>query len=382
MSLNRQEKLGNFSFYWQGAMDYGRDLNNDFVRAIRLLMVAITASILLMTFVVLWAGGVWNNLWSGFSAGEEIAEAKPPVAPPVPALEFWRPPDMLLVSDQRTAEEISYGRELIMHTSQYLGPGGSVLKMSNGMNCQNCHLDAGTKIFGNNYGAVASTYPKLRARSGTVESVEKRVNDCFERSLNGKPLDTTSREMKAIVSYIEWLGSNVEKGESAQGTGLMKLKTLQRAADPAKGKVLYETQCVACHGNDGQGVKLPAGGGYQFPPLWGEHSYNHGAGLYRLSTFAQFVYANMPLGATYDKPLLTEEQAWDIAAYVNSLSRPGKDLSNDWPDIRLKPFDHPFGPYADPFEEKQHKFGPFEPIREFYADRKANASTTVKEQVH
>ncbi|MEO5601533.1 MAG: c-type cytochrome [Cyclobacteriaceae bacterium] len=360
-------------------MDSGRDLNNDFVRAIRLLMVAISASILLMAFVVLWTGGVWSNLWSKFSAVEEVTAAKSSVSPPAHGPEFWRPRDMLLVSDKGAGEKINYGRELIMHTSQYLGPEGSVLKMSNGMNCQNCHLDAGTKIFGNNYGAVASTYPKFRARSGTVESIEKRVNDCFERSLNGKSLETTSREMKAIVSYIEWVGSNVEKGESAQGTGLMKLKTLGRAADPAKGKVAYETQCVACHGRDGQGVKLTDGGGYQFPPLWGEHSYNHGAGLYRLSTFAQFVYANMPLGAAYDKPLLTEEQAWDIAAYVNSLPRPGKDLSKDWPDIRLKPFDHPFGPYADPFEERQHKLGPFEPIKDFYADKKVNASAAVKE---
>lgn len=360
-------------------MDSGRDLNSDFVRAIRLLMVAITASVFLLIFVVLLAGGVWDDLRSRFFAGEEIAATTPPVSPQVAEPEFWRPPDIVLVSDKRAAEEINYGRELITHTSRYLGPGGSVLKMSNGMNCQNCHLDAGTKIYGNNYGAVASTYPKFRSRSGTVESVEKRVNDCFERSLNGKPLDTTSREMKAIVSYIEWLGSNVEKGVTADGTGLLKLKTLERAADPAKGIVAYETQCVACHGKDGQGVKLPDGGGYQFPPLWGEHSYNHGAGLYRLSTFAQFVYANMPLGATYDKPLLSEEEAWDISAYVNSLPRPAKDLSKDWPDIRLKPIDHPFGPYADPFEESQHKFGPFEPIREFYAKEKASASAALKE---
>jgi thiosulfate dehydrogenase len=360
-------------------MDSGKDLDNNFVLALRLLMVAVSASILLMAFVALGAGGVWSNLWLKFSTVEEVTAVKSSALPPAQGPEFWRPLDIHMVSDKGAAEEINYGRELIIHTSRYLGPEGSVLKMSNGMNCQNCHLDAGTKIFGNNYGAVASTYPKFRARSGTVESIEKRVNDCFERSLNGESLETTLPEMKAIVSYIEWIGSGVEKGKSARGTGLMKLKTLERAADPAKGKVAYETQCVTCHGRDGQGVKLTNGGGYQFPPLWGEHSYNQGAGLYRLSTFAQFVYANMPLGAAYDKPLLTEEQAWDISAYVNSLPRSGKDLSKDWPDIWLKPFDHPFGPYADPFEEKQHKFGPFEPIKDFYAHQKVNASAVVKE---
>ena len=72
----------------------------------------------------------------------------------------------------------------------------------------------------------------------------------------------------------------------------------------------------------------------------------------------------MPLGATFERPLLTDEQAWDVAAYVNSMSRPGKDLSMDWPDISKKPIDHPFGPFLDEFSEDQHKFGPFKPIKE------------------
>lgn len=359
-------------------MDYRRNLNSGFIHAIRLLVIAVSATILLTTYVLMWARGIENNAWSEFSRREEVTANVPLVAPAVPTPEFWRPPDKLLVSDRKKEEEIRYGRELITHTAQYLGPEGSVFKMSNGMNCQNCHLDAGTRIFGNNYGAVGSTYPKFRGRSGTVESVEKRVNDCFERSLNGQPLDTASREMKAIVSYIEWLGSNVREGEKVNGAGLLQLKILERSADPAKGKVAYEMQCMACHGKDGQGIKVPEGGGYQYPPLWGKNSYNQGAGLYRLSTFAQFIYANMPFGVTYDKPVLTEEQAWDIAAYVNSRPRPGKDLSRDWPDIRLKPFDHPFGPYADPFKEREHKFGPFGPIRQFYAAKKNNASAQEK----
>lgn len=102
---------------------------------------------------------------------------------------------------------------------------------------------------------------------------------------------------------------------------------------------------------------------YQYPPLWGDHSYNHGAGLYRLSRFAGYIKANMPLGATYKAPLLSDEEAWDLAAYVNSMPRPSKDLSKDWPKIEEKIFDHPFGPYADAFGEEQHKYGPFKPIK-------------------
>jgi thiosulfate dehydrogenase len=101
---------------------------------------------------------------------------------------------------------------------------------------------------------------------------------------------------------------------------------------------------------------------YQYPPVWGKNSYNVGAGLYRLSRFAGYVKGNMPFGATYDRPQLTDEEAWDVAAYVNSLPRPQKDFRSDWPDISKKPIDHPFGPYADDFDETQHKLGPYKPI--------------------
>ena len=81
-----------------------------------------------------------------------------------------------------------------------------------------------------------------------------------------------------------------------------------------------------------------------------------------MSKFSGYVKANMPLGATYERPLLSDVEAWDLAAYVNSMSRPSKDLSGDWPDISKKPMDHPFGPYSDNFSETQHKYGPFQPI--------------------
>jgi thiosulfate dehydrogenase len=238
------------------------------------------------------------------------------------------------------------------------------------MNCQNCHLNAGTQPWGNNYFAVQSTYPKFRARSGAIEDQVKRVNDCFERSLNGQALPAESKEMRAILAYIKWLGTDVDKGVAPKGSGIFKLKGLKRAIDPIKGAEIYATKCQSCHQADGGGVLAENGKSYTYPPLWGPHSYNHGAGLYRMSNFAGYVKYNMPLGANYDKPQLTDEEAWDLAAYVNSMPRPGKDLSKDWPDIGGKPFDHPFGPFADPFTEDQHKYGPYKPIKEWIAKHK------------
>lgn len=277
----------------------------------------------------------------------------------------WIPPslftDNLLEGEER--EMVIYGEDIIANTSRYFGPHGSVAPITNGMNCQNCHLNAGKKNWGNNYSVVFSSYPKFRDRSGATETLYKRVSDCFERSLNGTAPDSTSREYKAIYSYIKWLGKDVKKGEKPVGSGIEKISYMDRAADPIKGKGIYTAQCQSCHGANGEGQLSLNGISYEYPPLWGPHSYNDGAGLYRLSNFAGYVKSNMPFNqATHSNPKLSNEEAWDVAAYVNSQPRPKKDLSKDWPDISKKPFDHPFGPYTDGFNETQHKYGPYKPI--------------------
>jgi thiosulfate dehydrogenase len=277
---------------------------------------------------------------------------------------YWQPLSMEILNGSSLQSQIEYGRDLIVNTSKYLGPNGSVAQISNGMNCQNCHLDAGTRIFGNNYGSVYATYPKFRARSGSMESIYKRVNDCFERSLNGTALDTLSSEMQAIKAYLIFLGKNVEKGTSVKGGGLKSLAFLDRAANFEKGKYVYITKCASCHQENGQGVLAQDKSSYVYPPLWGNASYNDAAGLFRISNFAKYVKYNMPLGVTHESPQLTDEEAWDVAAYVNSQPRPHKQVPQDWPNIKKKPIDHPFGPYSDSFSEKQHKYGPFQPIED------------------
>ena len=295
---------------------------------------------------------------------------------------YWAAPDINSITDAKQKEQLVYGQELIAHTAKYLGPNGSVLKISNGLNCQNCHLQAGTAVFGNNYGSVASLYPKFRARSGSVENVYKRVNDCIERSLNGKAIDTAGKEMQAIVAYIKFVGSNVEKGKKAAGSGFKDLAWLDRAADPEKGMTVYTTKCQSCHQANGEGVFAADKTEYTYPALWGSNSFNDGAGLYRISNFAKYVKYNMPQGVTHVSTQLADEEAWDVAAYIISQTRPHINVPKDWPDVSKKPVDHPFGPYADVFTEKQHKYGPFKPIVEEQKKReeaaKQKASTVVK----
>jgi thiosulfate dehydrogenase len=277
----------------------------------------------------------------------------------------WVPPSLFVdnLPEGEEREMVIYGEDIIANTARYFGPHGSVAPLTNGMNCQNCHLNAGRKNWGNNYSAVYSTYPKFRERSGTIETIYKRVSDCFERSLNGVAPDSSSKEYQSIYAYIKWVGQNVKKGEKPIGSGIEKLSFMDRAADPIKGKEVYTAQCQSCHGSNGEGQLSLNSVSYEYPPLWGERSYNNGAGLFRLSNFAGYIKSNMPFKlSTHDSPKLTTEEAWDVAAYVNSQPRPQKDLSNDWPDISKKPFDHPFGPYTDGFNEAQHKFGPYAAI--------------------
>ncbi len=185
--------------------------------------------------------------------------------------EEWRAPDESTIPFNEEGDKIRYGKELIVHTAVYLGKQGSIASLTNGMNCQNCHLYAGTQSFSNPFSAVAAIYPKFRERSGRTETVEFRVNECMQRSLNGKPLDSNSKEMQAMVAYIKWIGSNVTKNVKPNGAGTEELPPLDRAADTVKGKIVYETKCQRCHNAGGEGVWSEKEAEYTYPPLWGEH---------------------------------------------------------------------------------------------------------------
>src|SRR6478736_3172371 len=180
-------------------------MNQSSDHLIRIVRVAVSACVVSILFIIATLIFIANPEISRTDGIEKVDSVQ----------SLWQAPDTVSIPPDELGHQIRYGRNLIAHTARYLGPRGSVSQISNGMNCQNCHLNAGTKPFGNNYGSVASLYPKFRARSGSLESIEKRVNDCIERSLNGTALDDQSDEMRAIVSYIKWLGSNVQKGQMA-----------------------------------------------------------------------------------------------------------------------------------------------------------------------
>ena len=286
---------------------------------------------------------------------------------PVVDLTKWTPPDIHSVGDDAFGKLVKYGYALVTDTAAQIGPAApdpARRYAGNGLTCQNCHLQGGTQPYAVPFVGVWGQFPQYRAREGVVGTIEERVNGCMERSMNGRSLALDSREMKGFVAYMKWLSTGIPDGAKLIGAGTLPVKEPGRAADLTHGAHVYAQTCSACHGDAGQGQRNDGGSGYQFPPLWGPSSYNDGAGMARLLTAAAFAEHAMPLGTTFDAPVLTDEEAYDVAGYINSQSRPQKaNLDKDFPNPLQKPVDTPYGPYVDGFSAQQHKFGPYEPIR-------------------
>ena len=282
-------------------------------------------------------------------------------------LSKWTPPDIGVVGDDPFSKLVKYGHKLFTDTANEVGPSVSdpaKRLAGNNLACQNCHLRAGTQPYAMPLTGVWGQFPQYRAREGMVDTLEERINGCMQRSMNGRALSLESREIRAFSSYVRWLSTGVPDGAKLLGAGTLQIKEPARAADPRYGAEIYAQVCAACHGANGLGQRAQQGLGYQFPPLWGPDSFNNGAGMSRLLTLAAYAQHNMPLGTTFDVPVLTDEQAYDVAGYIVSQDRPKKpNLEDDFPIRLQKPIDTPYGPYADGFPAEQHLRGPFGPIR-------------------
>ncbi len=281
-------------------------------------------------------------------------------------------PDTSKIPHDQFGEMVRYGRDLIVNTSHYIGPNGTVGKyLGNKMNCTNCHMDAGTRPFGFNFFSTHARYPQYRGRENQVLNLGERINNCVERPHNGIPLPLDSKEVVAMECYIKWLATNVPTGQHVKGDESMELEYPDRPADIKNGEKIFAAECVVCHGANGEGKFNVDSSTYLYPPLWGPLSYQNGSSPSRVLKLARFIKANMPdKKATWRKPYLTDEQAIDVAAFINDgriHSRPQKKNKEipDYADIKMKAIDYEKGPYIDTFSEMQHKFGPYKPIIEY-----------------
>ena len=325
------------------------------------------AAILTFTAMASWAGAGPAVAQTAPGTGATPHTAAAPVTVPPPQTR----PDIDALPDDAYGKMVRYGRQLTERTFAHIGPEVKEPKMrfaGNNLACTSCHQAGATKPFAMPWVGVHASFPQYRAREDALSTVEERVNGCMERSMAGRALPLDSREMKAFVAYVHFLSRDVPTGARVEGQGVVPLKAPNRRADLQAGKQIYAEKCASCHQADGQGLRAgPPGSatGYTFPPLWGKDTFNNGAGMNRLLTAAAFIRANMPLGATHAQPQLSDDEAYDVAAFVLSQPRPVKrGLERDFPARWNKPVDAAFPPYVDGAPADQHKYGPFPPLQE------------------
>jgi thiosulfate dehydrogenase len=196
--------------------------------------------------------------------------------------------------------------------------------VGNGLACKNCHLDSGRRANSSPMWAAWVAYPQFRKKTGTINTMEDRIRGCFLYSMNspnspsGGPPPAGSDVYRDLQAYFRWLASGAPTGARMKGAGYPTPPLARAGYDPSRGQQVFLQKCTACHGNDGQGAQAPDGK-VVYPPLWGPRSFNWGAGMARIDLAAGFIKANMP----FDQPrTLTDQQAWDVAAFVDSHERP------------------------------------------------------------
>lgn len=187
--------------------------------------------------------------------------------------------------------------------------------VGNSLNCTSCHLDNGRHKRAASFIGIATAYPAWSPREKRVITLQDRVLNCFMRSENGTRPPVGSKVAVAITTYITSLSEGqpikVNRDKPLGPNHMPMLTEPEKVPSVARGRELDTENCASCHGEDGLG-------GDDGPPVWGLQSYNDGAGLSRVPKLASYLKVAMPL----DEPYLSEQEAYDIAAFVNSHDRP------------------------------------------------------------
>lgn len=270
---------------------------------------------------------------------------------------------------------IRYGIKLLKDTEGTLGPYGSLKITKNEVNCAACHMEddgnglPGTKKYVIPFLNVFNNYPKLDIETMKIISLEDRIRGMGGVDSHIFPND--SKEMKAILAYFKWLKKayGVKDGVKLQGDFFAKMNFPNRMADPVKGKKLFDEKCAICHGEKGLGLKndnYEKGGGHLYPSLL---IYPDGGHMAMIPFLARFLKSTMPFGASADNPILSDDEALDIAAYVNTgfvrmpivttENRAGLDTAySKSPSLKPEYFASP-QQNLDPKEYIKIKYGPW-----------------------
>lgn len=201
----------------------------------------------------------------------------------------------------------------------------------NSLTCASCHLEQGRKAYAAPMWAAYVVYPRYDTRTHRLVQLDDQIRKCFRNSLNGTPPPLGGKTLKALDAYIFWLAKGAPIGAEMNGRGFKALERPVRNAalfhgphylkppDRLKGMEIYATRCASCHGADGQGRENAR----LVPPVWGPASYTTNSELHSVFRLAEFLRVNMPPRGT---EMLTDQESWDVAAYIDSQPRP-KGLS-------------------------------------------------------
>lgn len=277
----------------------------------------------------------WGNK-AGPVEASAVAKARAALNPATTDSGKFDTPRMAKLLDAPNSAQLVRGMQLHLNTKALLPN-----NVGNQLNCTSCHLNAGTVADGSPFVGVSAFFPSYAPRAGREITLEDRINGCFRRSMNGKPLPVDSADMKAMVAYFDWMKRETKPGDKVAGRGVGKVDQSIKP-NTENGRKVYTQQCAVCHGSNGEGLKR-ADGTMIYPPLWGDQSFNIGAGMARTYTAAAFVKRNMPIGFHEKFPLgqggLSDQDAVDVAEYFSHQPRPDfPDKVKDWPKDK-KPAD-------------------------------------------
>lgn len=237
------------------------------------------------------------------------------------------PPSLDDVPDGPLGEAILRGYELTNDTSNVLRSEAPTAADGearvNELSCTSCHAGAGMEEEVSSLVGMASVYPMYIGRSGQIVTLEERINGCMVRSMNGQKFADDDEDLDAMVAYLTYISEGIPVGADLPWRHQSNMEDVP-VPSVADGEKLYQQSCIACHAADGAGTGSNTG-----PALWGDGSFNDGAGISRMSKMAGYIQHNMPIGAA---GTLTDQEASDLAAFILSHDRPEwKNHDKDWP---------------------------------------------------
>jgi thiosulfate dehydrogenase len=221
------------------------------------------------------------------------------------------------------APYVAAGCNLVVNPLAHLA-GPIVRRWPTEVTCQSCHRDVGDRANAASIGHGAVALPHMMTSMSQPIRFDRRVLMCFARSLDSFDLGLDAREITRINVYANWLAQKAQLpiGVLPPGRGIPILyDALGKGQSFLAGEHVYSGYCQPCHGFAGNGGAPPVDGRVA-PPIAGPQSFTRAASTAEAFRLAGFVQANMPPGASREQPVLSDQQALDVAAYLTQLGRP------------------------------------------------------------